>query len=347
LRTIFSTFVERISVRSIRGFFQRLRRGSAGALAQPDVEPNYRLLADYSSDIVVEVNPDRLTTYVSPSCTRLLGWLPEELIGRGPDAFIVPEYIPDIRADIEAFEAGTRDEGTLVLELRKKDGGTLWVEGKARIVRTNEAGGAGELVVSFRDISERKMLEDQLAKTAMTDALTEIYNRRAFDVKLQHEWARTVQNSGQVALLLIDIDRFKDFNDTYGHQAGDDCLRVVARLAVAVLQHGGSMVARYGGEEFAAILPDCDLSAAIDAAEKVRHAVWAAEIPHLRNQDGGGRVTVSIGAAAALSRAGGTIRMPEGLVLAADSALYKAKHNGRNRVEASLLLAPEGSTAAA
>jgi diguanylate cyclase (GGDEF)-like protein/PAS domain S-box-containing protein len=335
------------SMRSISAFFQRLRSGKAGGHPRADFAPNFRLLAEHSSDIVMEVGTDRLTAYVSPSCTRLLGWLPEELIGRGPDAFILPEYIPAIEADVAALNAGARDEGTLVLQLRKKDGGSLWVEGKARIVRTDEMGGAGELVAVFRDISERKKLEDHLAMAAVTDGLTGIFNRRAFDERLEREWTNTVRRGGQIALLLIDIDRFKDFNDTYGHHAGDDCLRVVARAARKALQDPEGMIARYGGEEFAAILPDFDLSRAVDTAEQVRHAVWTAKIPHLKNRDGRGRVTVSIGTATALSRAGGTIRMPEGLLLAADGALYKAKHNGRNRVEAALLLAPEGSTAAA
>lgn len=334
-------------MRSISAFFQRLRRGNARGHSRPDFEPNFRLLAEHSSDIVMEVGTDRLTAYVSPSCTRLLGWLPEELIGRGPEAFILPEYLPVIEADVAALDAGARDEGTLVLQLRKKDGGSLWVEGKARIVRTDETGGVGELVAVFRDISERKKLEDQLALAAATDGLTGIFNRRAFDERLEREWANTVQRGGQIALLLIDIDRFKDFNDTYGHQAGDDCLRVVALAARNALQPAEGMIARYGGEEFVAILPGFDLPRAVETAEQVRSAVWTAEIPHLKNQDGRGRVTVSIGTATALSRAGGTIRMPEGLLLAADGALYKAKHNGRNRVETALLLAPEGSTAAA
>jgi diguanylate cyclase (GGDEF)-like protein/PAS domain S-box-containing protein len=331
-------------MQSLIAFLRRLQPDKAAL--QRHAEPNFRVLAEHSSDIVLEVGADRLTTYVSPSCTRLLGWLPEDLIGRGPDALILPEYLPAIAQDIAAFEKGERDEGTLVVQLRKKDGGALWVEGKARIVRTDEQGAAGEIVVVFRDISERKALEERLAKAATTDALTGLFNRRAFDETLDREWARAVETGGQVSLLLIDVDRFKGFNDTYGHQAGDDCLRVVARIARKALKHYGCEAARYGGEEFAAVLPDTDLSAAIEIAERIRRAVWDAALPHLKNPEIG-RITVSIGVATALSRAGGTIRMPEGLLLAADGALYKAKHKGRNRVEGTLLLAPDGKTEAA
>ena len=330
-------------MRSLLTSLLKLRPGKTGESAK--AEPNFRLMAEHSSDIVIEVGADRRTAYVSPSCTRLLGWRPEELIGRGPEAFVLPEYLAAIQSDIAAFESGQCDEGTLVMQLRKKEGGTLWVEGKARIVR--EGGGGGELIAVLRDISDRKKAEEQLLMAALTDGLTGLFNRRAFDDRLERDWTGTVGSGGRMSLLLIDIDRFKLFNDTYGHQAGDDCLRVVALAARGALQHLDGMVARYGGEEFAAILPGLDLPHAMDFAEGVRRAVWAAEIPHLLNKDGAGRVTVSIGVATALSRAGGTIRMPEGLLLAADGALYKAKHNGRNRAEAALLLAPEGSTAAA
>lgn len=331
----------------IAAYLRRLLLGKAAEPHQSRSAADYRLLAEHSSDIVMEIGTDRLTSYISPSCKRLLGWEPEELIGRGPEAFVAPEFLSKVQANLADFDAGVHDESTLVLQLRKKAGGVLWVEGKARMVRTDETGSMGKLVAVVRDISERKKREDELARAAMTDALTEIGNRRAFNERLDREWARTVQHGGQMALLLIDIDRFKDFNDTYGHQAGDDCLRVVARAAQGALQHADSMLARYGGEEFAAILPDTDLPGAMNTAERIRQAVWETDIPHLKNQDCGDRVTVSIGAAAALSRVGGTIRMPEGLLLAADGALYKAKHNGRNRVEAALLLAPDRSTSAA
>ena len=100
------------------------------------------------------------------------------------------------------------------------------------------------------------------------------------------------------------------------------------------------MVARYGGEELAIILPQVDVAGAWDTAEKVRTAIEELRIPHAGNPDGGGWVTASIGAATALARIGGTMRMPEGLLQAADHALYRAKHEGRNRVEGGMLIAP-------
>ena len=212
------------------------------------------------------------------------------------------------------------------------------------MVRDTKTGKMNRLVVSMRDFNDRKQFEDQMAALAMTDGLTGVLNRRAFDEALAREWTHTVQTSGQMSLLLLDIDHFKDFNDTYGHQAGDDCLRVVAVAIRNALGRPTDLLARYGGEEFAVILPDVEASGAVEVAGRIRQAIADVKIPHLKNQTGGGKVTASVGAATALSRSGGTIRMPEGLLLAADAALYKAKRNGRNRVDTALLLAPGGAT---
>jgi len=126
-----------------------------------------------------------------------------------------------------------------------------------------------------------------------------------------------------LCLLLIDVDRFKLYNDTHGHMAGDACLRQVAQ-AVAQAQHrSGDIAARYGGEELAVILPDCDGPAGMLVAERLRRAVEALAMPH-----GNGRVTVSIGAA---SLGHGEQATPEALLARADAALYAAKRDGRNR----------------
>jgi len=189
----------------------------------------------------------------------------------------------------------------------------------------------------LRDITDRKLLEEKLESWAMTDGLTGIANRRAFDGALEREWKLTLRRGTQISLLMLDIDHFKPFNDQYGHQVGDNCLRAVAQ-AVARAVRSTDVVARYGGEELAVILPEVDVDGARDTAEKVRVVIEGLWISHGGNP--GGWVTVSIGAATALARVGGTMRMPEGLLQAADHALYRAKRGGRNRVEGGMLLAP-------
>jgi diguanylate cyclase (GGDEF)-like protein len=138
---------------------------------------------------------------------------------------------------------------------------------------------------------------------------------------------------------MLDIDHFKQFNDQYGHQAGDDCLRAVA-AAVSGAVRVTDVVSRYGGEEITVILPSTSTAGAVETAEKARSAIEALQIPHEGNPEGGGWLTVSVGVATALARLGGTMRMPESLLLAADNAMYKAKHEGRNRVATVLLIAP-------
>lgn len=144
------------------------------------------------------------------------------------------------------------------------------------------------------------------------------------------------------SLLLLDIDHFKQFNDRYGHQVGDDCLRTLA-AAVSGAVRTTDIVARYGGEEIAVILPLTHTAGAVETAEKVRLAVEALQLTHEGSPEGGGWVTSSIGVATALARSGGTIRMPEGLLQAADNALYRAKREGRNRVATALLMAPQNT----
>lgn len=146
------------------------------------------------------------------------------------------------------------------------------------------------------------------------------------------------ERGSQISLLLVDIDHFKEFNDNYGHQVGDDCLRTIA-IAVQGAVRATDIVARYGGEEIAVILPSTFTPGAVEVAEKVRSAVEALKFHYQICPDGRSCVTVSVGMCTALARDGGTMRMPESLLLAADNALYKAKHEGRNCIATALLVA--------
>ena len=167
----------------------------------------------------------------------------------------------------------------------------------------------------------------KLEELSFLDALTDVANRRQFEQILDLEWRRAVRSGSPLSLLLADIDHFKAFNDTNGHQAGDRCLRDVATLLDSIVQRAGDQVARYGGEEFAAMLPETDAEGAEKIAEKMRRAVESLET-------GGGRVTISVGVATTLAREKAS---PESLVAAADGALYDAKRGGRNTIRARTL----------
>ncbi len=175
-----------------------------------------------------------------------------------------------------------------------------------------------------------KMLEKtqkKLTQLSFQDELTGVANRRRFDHVLENEWRRAEREKQPFSLLMIDIDYFKKYNDTYGHQAGDACLTRVATAMQAQLKRPGDLLARYGGEEFSAILPNTDLKGADQIAESLHKAINDINIPH-KSSEVCGRVTISIGAS---SGNADTCSGEKDLISIADKALYEAKSKGRNR----------------
>lgn len=170
----------------------------------------------------------------------------------------------------------------------------------------------------------------KLEKLVNLDGLTQIRNRRSFDRVIQQEWKRLHREGGVLSLILCDVDDFKAFNDTYGHQAGDDCLRSVASVFNGKIERPADLAARYGGEEFAVILPNTSAKGAFYKAESFRKAIELLLIPHTRSSTGD-YVTVSFGVSTLIPD-GDT--SPDALIANADKALYKAKESGRNKVVA-------------
>ncbi|WP_261790046.1 diguanylate cyclase [Synechococcus elongatus] len=168
----------------------------------------------------------------------------------------------------------------------------------------------------------------QLLRLAQSDGLTGLANRRCFDQSLVTEWNRALRDQQALGLILIDVDFFKQFNDTYGHQAGDDCLKAVATALQKVVARPADLIARYGGEEFVALLPNTPAQGVLHLAEAMRSAVEQLKIPHQ-----GSRVrpwvSLSLGATAWIPD---PQQSPDLLVAAADQALYRAKESGRDRV---------------
>ncbi|WP_092710872.1 MULTISPECIES: diguanylate cyclase [unclassified Janthinobacterium] len=181
-------------------------------------------------------------------------------------------------------------------------------------------------------VGREKLLREQtmvLRSQTFADGLTGIANRRHFDVAIEKEMRRAMRTGSPLSLLMIDIDHFKDYNDHYGHQQGDDCLiRVAAELA-AMLQRPTDLLARYGGEEFAAILPDTDAAQALRMAETIRQHAAGLRIPHAKTGNDLKHITVSIGIATQHPQQQPAVAA---LIGAADRALYLAKGAGRNRV---------------
>lgn len=168
----------------------------------------------------------------------------------------------------------------------------------------------------------------QLERLAQFDGLTGLANRRSFDQVLNAEWQRLIKLKDPLSLLLVDVDMFKDFNDHYGHLAGDQALEQVATVISRQMQRKHDLASRYGGEEFACILPHAEHTGARDIAEGIRSAILDLRIPHAASAVGDW-VTVSIGVASIYPDADSA---PEQLIAEADRCLYQAKNNGRNQV---------------
>ena len=175
---------------------------------------------------------------------------------------------------------------------------------------------------------ELKQAREQLTLLSVTDGLTGLANRRHFDEVLAKEYSRHARSGAELSLILMDIDYFKAYNDTYGHVSGDECLRQVAHKITSIILRSNDLAARYGGEEFACILPETDLAAAMCVAEKIRQGIRELKIPH-RSSTVTDCVTISIGVVTAHCIPG---KSESNIITLADEQLYAAKSGGRNRV---------------
>ena len=202
--------------------------------------------------------------------------------------------------------------------------------------------GVPHIISSIHDITERKMREKKIQdlikqlelekesaqQNSVTDSLTGLMNRRFFDEELKKEYYRLKRSGGSLSLIMLDIDFFKKFNDTYGHVAGDECLRRMGKRFAELVGRQQDTIARYGGEEFVVILPETEGEGAMSMAEKIRMAVEEMQIPNEKSEISP-YVTVSLGVITVYAN---WMEEPEQIVELADKALYEAKINGRNRV---------------
>lgn len=191
----------------------------------------------------------------------------------------------------------------------------------------------GRRILEYQEILDNLSRElqtktSELSRFAAADGLTGIAGRSHFDARLAAEWRRAQRDSSHLSLILLDIDFFKDYNETYGHAAGDECLKKIARTLSASVTRAGDHAARFGGEEFAVLLPNTDKLGALVVAEAIRVAVATLAIEN-RVSAIHRYVTVSVGTATLFPAEG---QSPEALVAAADEALYHAKQSGRNIV---------------
>jgi diguanylate cyclase (GGDEF)-like protein/PAS domain S-box-containing protein len=290
-------------------------------------EAHYRLLANNIADIIILIDARSLIRYVSQSVEPVLGLYPEDLLGKSCFDMIHSEDRESVRS-ATARLSGIDTVSTVVFRTWRADGTLAWVESKFKLAVQPNDPAQTEFLCVIRDVTERKRMEDELTQLnrrltqlAATDGLTGLTNRRTFDGFLRREY----EACDEIAVLLFDIDNFKGYNDTYGHQAGDRCLQAVAKAIGDTTSTTSGLSARYGGEEFAVVLPNTTDAAALKIAERIRLTVLALGIPNTASSRG--YITISAGVTA---RNRSTID-EAALVGEADTALYEAKRRGRNR----------------
>ncbi|MBB4004606.1 diguanylate cyclase [Aurantimonas endophytica] len=312
---------------------RKLSIGREAELVVAASEARFRALAENTADLITWTDTTGRRVYVSPASRDVLGCEPVELINMRPRDLAHPDDVGIVDAMMAEVLAGRAVAG-VQYRVAHRGGGFRWVEVAGKPLEA----GAGTVFV-MRDFTSRKMMESQLAeanlkleKLASTDGLTGLANRRALDKQLDTEFARAVRAKTDLSFLLIDVDSFKAFNDTYGHPAGDECLRRIAEALEGNLRRPGDFTARYGGEELAAVMPATSAAGAFERAEVVRQAVRELAIPHSGSSHG--VVTISAGVATLTAGAGAELRDLAGLIQSADVALYGAKAKGRDNVVA-------------
>ncbi|KPF72034.1 diguanylate cyclase [Bosea sp. AAP35] len=319
-------FIGIIGIYLVRQLFERQR--TAGALAAK--EADFRLLAEESSDMVTRVDLNERILYASPSCARVLGWDPAQLVGTPALAGVNPEDLPRVAQAVAALKRGDVEEAKILYRTRHREKAEIWIETSLRVTKKTDTGMVDGVVAISRDMTEHKDLQDKLAALATSDGLTGLANRRCFDERLHQEWARAAREGAPVSVLMIDIDHFKEFNDRYGHQAGDECLRAVGSILSTQARRPADLAARYGGEEFVFLLPNTDAEGCEQVGLRVGEAIRGLVIPHPMKLPSK-VVTASLGGATAWPTDASALDGAS-LVGAADRALYVAKGAGRDRL---------------
>jgi len=296
-----------------------------------------RQILEGAMDSILTVDERGRTALINTAAARAFGYSPDEFLRLTPAALFPPNGPGGAEQEVIRALAGRTTwfgEGVA----RRKDGSTFPALlllscadfGKApaagEVARAVDSpGGAGAYsILHVRDTAEQQRLLDRLKYLSITDDLTGIYNVRYYWARLRYEFVRSVRYAQPLACLMADLDWFKNVNDQYGHPAGDEVLRQVAKTMSSTVREV-DILARYGGEEFGVILPNTGAAGALKCAENIRNAVAAADI---RVAKAAIRVTVSLGAAVLTP----DIQSEEQLAARADDGLLWAKRQGRNRV---------------
>lgn len=296
---------------------ERQRMAQALALS----ERKYRDLYDNAPDMYYSLDREGIIIDCNEPTALMLGHAREEIIGRS-----VREFFTEGSKALfdQFFPRLVKEKGDYLLEREfvRKDG-TVFPAGLHVFSWFDDQGKVVVIRTIARDITSEKVVEDQLRQLAERDSLTGIYNRRMFFNFIETEANRAMRHERNLALIMFDIDHFKQVNDTFGHDAGDDVLTGIVDVLKEEIRKT-DILARYGGEEFLVLLPETDAAGAMALAEKIRVVVEA-----IRHDKVDRPVTISLG----ITVFSGKEDSVDGFLKRADDALYKAKNGGRNRCE--------------
>jgi len=287
-----------------------------------DSEARYRLMAEHSTDLISRSTPAGIMIYASDASRRLLGYEPTDLVGHSIYDYIDPQDAEEVRQLSKLIQGS--HAMTFSYRVRRKDGSLTWFETMSRAVEEPGSGRIVEIVSVSRDVSERKRVEEQIEYEAYHDALTGLPNRRLFRDRLTVALAHARRMRKPLAVLFLDLDRFKYVNDTLGHSLGDELLKAIAARLKTALREEDS-IARMGGDEFTLLVGDLN---AADDAVKVAGKLLETVAQPIRVEGQDLFITTSIGIAM-FPTDGDTAEM---LLKNADHAMYRAKDAGRNAV---------------
>jgi diguanylate cyclase (GGDEF)-like protein/PAS domain S-box-containing protein len=295
-------------------------------------EERYKTLVELSPEMI-DVRHKGTILYMNPAGIQMLeAASQEQVIGKPVLDFIHPNDWNTIKQqEQENLEIGMLSQKTEE-KFVTLQGKNIDVEVKATRIPYD---GKNAILAISRDITKQKRVErnllkanEQLTEIATVDGLTGVANRRRMDDFLKSEWSRSIRNSTLLSFIMLDIDFFKNYNDSHGHLIGDECLIAVAGSIRKGLSRPSDFLARYGGEEFAVILPETHLEGAIHVAERIRKQVEALAIPHSKSKIAK-IITVSVGVSTMM---GNIFKEATSLINSADKALYASKRSGRNQV---------------
>jgi diguanylate cyclase (GGDEF)-like protein/PAS domain S-box-containing protein len=293
----------------------------AAALRQS--EERHRALIRNASDIVAILDPDGIFIYEGSSALKVLGYRTEELVGRPLIGLVRPEQVAETQRLLQSILSEGGAQVAFELEARHRDG--TWRNFEVVGKNLTEEPAIGGIVVNLRDITERKRLMAALEKLSETDCLTGALNRRGFLRLAEREFDRIRRAGRPLSIIMIDIDHFKQVNDSYGHAAGDLVLATVAEQCRTHIRKS-DLLARFGGEEFIVMMSDGTPDEAHGIVERLRRAIHVARLSTIKGEVS---VTASFGIACIDASAVDL----ETAIRLSDEALYEAKNAGRNCVK--------------